>query len=171
MFVAWLNLDIGIDVCFLDGLDTYTKTWLQLAFPVYIISLVIGVIKVSEYSPRFARLIGRRDPAATLATLVLLSYAKLLSVTIIALSFAVLDYPDGSRETVWLPDGNVKYLQGKHIALVLVAHVDYSNRCPLHCSSLSLAVASSCSKVGGFQVDKKHQAQCIYLCPSCSFQQ
>ena len=121
MFVAWLNLDIGIDVCFLDGLDTYTKTWLQLAFPVYIISLVIGVIKVSEYSPRFARLIGRRDPAATLATLVLLSYAKLLSVTIIALSFAVLDYPDGSRETVWLPDGNVKYLQGKHIALVLVA--------------------------------------------------
>ena len=37
------------------------------------------------------------------------------------LSFAVLDYPDGSQETVWLPDGNVKYFQGKHIALVLVA--------------------------------------------------
>ena len=36
VFVAWLNLDIGIDVCFFDGLDAYTKTWLQLAFPVYI---------------------------------------------------------------------------------------------------------------------------------------
>ena len=121
VFVAWLNLDIGIDVCFFDGLDTYTKSWLQLAFPVYIISLVIIVIIVSEYSPRFVRLIGKRDPIATLATLILLSYAKLLSVTITALSFAILDYPDGSQETVWLPDGNVPYLRGKHVALVLVA--------------------------------------------------
>ena len=121
VFVAWLNLDIGIDVCFFDGLDAYIKTWLQLAFPVYIISLVIIVIIVSEYSPRFAGLIGKRDPVATLATLILLSYAKLLSVTITALSFAILDYPDGSRQTVWLPDGNVKYFQGKHIALVLMA--------------------------------------------------
>ena len=121
VFVAWLNLDIGIDVCFFSGLDTYTKTWLQLAFPVYIISLVIIVIIVSEYSPRFAGLIGKKNPIATLATLILLSYTKLLSVTITALSFAVLDYPDGSRETVWLPDGNVPYFQGKHIALVLVA--------------------------------------------------
>ncbi len=121
VFVAWLNLDIGIDACFLDGLDAYSKTWLQLAFPVYIVSLVIIVILVSEYSPRFAGLIGKRDPIATLATLILLSYAKLLSITITVLSFAVLVYPDGSRETVWLPDGNVPYFQGKHIVLVLVS--------------------------------------------------
>ena len=43
-----------------------------------------------------------------------------LSITIAALSFAVLHYPDGSQEMVWLPDGNVKYFQGKHIALVIV---------------------------------------------------
>ena len=121
VFIAWLNLDIGIDICFFDGLDAYTKAWLQLAFPVYIISLVIVVIIISEYSPRFAALIGKRDPIATLATLILLSYAKLLSVTITALLFAVLDYPDGSQATIWLPDGNVKYFQGKHIALVIVA--------------------------------------------------
>ena len=120
VFVAWLNLDIGIDVCFFNGLDAYIKTWLQLAFPVYIISLVIVVIIVSEYSPRFAGLIGKRDPIATIATLILLSYSKLLSVTITALSFSILDCPDGSQETVWLPDGNVKYFQGKHIALILV---------------------------------------------------
>ena len=121
VFVAWLNLDLGIDVCFFDGLDTYIKTWLQLAFPVYIISLVVNIIIVSEYSPRFADLIGRKDPIATLATLILLSYAKLLSITITALSFTDINYPDGSQETVWLPDGNVKYFQGKHAALVIVA--------------------------------------------------
>ena len=121
VFVAWLNLDIGIDVCFIDGLDAYAKTWLQLAFPVYIISLVVMVIVVSEYSPRFAGLIGKKDPISTLATLILLSYAKLLSITITALSSAVLDYPDGHQETVWLPDGNVPYFKGKHIPLALVA--------------------------------------------------
>ena len=121
VFVAWLNFDIGIDVCFIDGLDAYAKTWLQLAFPLYIISLVVMVIVVSEYSPRFAGLIGKKDPISTLATLILLSYAKLLSITITALSSAVLDYPDGHQETVWLPDGNVPYFQGKHIPLALVA--------------------------------------------------
>ena len=121
VFVAWLNLDLGIDVCFFDGLDTYIKTWLQLAFPVYMISLVVIIIIVSEYSPRFANLIGRKDPIATLATLILLSYAKLLSITITALSFTDIIHPDGSQETVWLPDGNVKYFRGKHAALVIVA--------------------------------------------------
>ena len=78
-------------------------------------------------------------------------------MTITALSFAVLEYPDGSRETVWLPDGNVKYFQGKHVMLALVALlIILSNWSPLHNSSLSLAVACSCSKVESFQVDKEH---------------
>ena len=108
-------------MCFFYGLDTYIKTWLKLAFPAYIISLVVMVIIVSEYSPKFAGLIGKKDPVSTLATLILLSYAKLLSVTITALSYVTLDYPDDKQEIVWLPDGNVKYFQGKHIPLVLVA--------------------------------------------------
>ena len=121
VFVAWLNLDIGIDVCFIDGLDAYAKTWLQLVFPLYSISLVVMVLVMSEYSPKFAGLIGKKDPISTLATLILLSYAKLLSITITALSSAVLHYPDGHQETVWLPDGNVPYFKGKHIPLALVA--------------------------------------------------
>ena len=44
VFVAWLNLDIGIDVCFIDGLDAYIKIWLQITFTVYIITLVVMVI-------------------------------------------------------------------------------------------------------------------------------
>ena len=108
-------------------------------------------------APRFSGLIGKRGPIATLATLIFLSYAKLLSVTITALSFAVLDYPDGSRETVWLSDGNVPYLRGKHVALVLIALliILIHYRCPLHNSSSSLAVAYSCSKVEDFQMDKE----------------
>ena len=72
MFIAWLNLDIGINVCFFDGLDAYTKTWLQLAFPVYIIIIMIIVIKANQYFPRFAKLLKKKDPISTLATLILI---------------------------------------------------------------------------------------------------
>ena len=121
VFIAWLNLELGIDSCLFQGMDTYLKTLLQLLFPVYIIFLVVMVIWISERSTRFARLIGTKDPVATLATLVLLSYTKMIHTIIAALSFSVLDYPNGIREIVWLPDGNVVYLHGKHMVLFLIA--------------------------------------------------
>jgi len=36
IFIAWLNLDLGIQTCFYNGMDAYAKTWLQFAFPIYI---------------------------------------------------------------------------------------------------------------------------------------
>ena len=32
-FIAWVNLDLGTETCFYDGLDAYVKTWLQFMFP------------------------------------------------------------------------------------------------------------------------------------------
>ena len=114
LFIAWLNLSIGFDMCFYRNMDSYIKTWLLLAFPAYVIVLVITIILFGKFSSRFANLIGKRNPVATLATLLLLSYTKLLQTSIRILSFAVLTYPDGSWELVWLPDASVKYFWGKH---------------------------------------------------------
>ena len=123
VFISWLNLELGIDVCYIKGLDTYTKTWLQLAFPIYIIFLVALLIVVSQYSSRFSNIISKRNPVATLATLILISYGKLFHVILLAqpFSFAALTYPDGSKKLLWLPDGTVGYLAGKHIVLFIVA--------------------------------------------------
>ena len=121
IFISWLNLEIGLDVCFYDSLDTYWKTWLQLAFPTYIIALVLVIIALSRRSITFSMLIAKKNPVATLATLVLLSYSKLLRTIISVLSMGKLNLPDGSHENVWLADATVKYLQGKHIALFIVA--------------------------------------------------
>lgn len=132
VFVSWLNLDIGIDACFFEGMDTFWKTLLQFAFPAYVIILVVMVIAISEYSRKFAQLIGKRNPIATLATLILFSYAKLLHNIIASISCAILEYPDGSKQRVWLHDASVLYLHGKHLALfsiavvVLVAGVVYT---------------------------------------------
>ena len=120
-FISWLNLEAGFDSCFFEGLDAYWKTFLQLIFPSYIIFLVAVVIIVSEHSPRFAKMIGKRNPVATLATLILFSYTKLLGSVISSLSFTVLNYPNDTRQLVWLPDASVSFLSGKHICLFVTA--------------------------------------------------
>ena len=120
VFIAWLNLELGLDTCFYNGLDSYSKAWLQFIFPAYLIVLLIMVILMSKYSSRFAKLIGKRNPIATLTTVILLSYMKLLRNTKDIFSVAVLRYPDGLQKR-WLPDANIKYLYDKHIPLFLVA--------------------------------------------------
>ena len=63
----------------------------------------------------------KKDPVATLATLILLSYAKLLEVCFKSLSVGFLKYPDGSSETLWLPDATISYFSVKHIILFLAS--------------------------------------------------
>ena len=121
VLVSWMNLELGIDVCYFPGMDKFGKNWFQLAFPAYIILLVTLIIITSSYSSRFSNLIGKKNPVATLATLILLSYAKLLEVCFKSLSFGSLYYPDGSVKMVWLPDATVKYFSGKHVILFLTA--------------------------------------------------
>lgn len=122
VFVSWLNLELGFDACFIKGLDTYWKTWLQLVFPTYVISLVVLIMLVSERSLRFTRLISDagKDPVAALATLIMLSFAKFLRTIITTLSFAKLHYHSGTK-LLWLADASVGYFSLKHLILFLVA--------------------------------------------------
>ena len=120
IFIAWLNLDLGIEICFYDGLDAYSKTWLQFLFPLYIWIIVTAIIVASHYSTRVSRLFGN-NAIQVLATLFLLSYAKLLRIIITVFSSTQLVYPDGYIRWVWLYDGNLDYLQGKHTGLFVAA--------------------------------------------------
>ena len=120
VFVAWMNLDIGIKTCLYDGMDAYGRTWLQFLFPVYIWTLVGLIIIASYYSTKIARILTGTNPVSVLATLFLLSYAKMLRTVITVLSFTSLEYPNNSRVTVWLFDGNIEYFHGKHIPLAIV---------------------------------------------------
>ena len=119
VFIAWVNLDLGIETCFFDGMDAYSKAWLQYAFPIYVWVLVGAIMIAGRYSTRITRTLGT-NPVAVLATLFLLSYAKLLRSIINPLNVTFLEYPSGTKE-VWLVDGNIPYLKGKHIPLFLTS--------------------------------------------------
>ena len=117
VFIAWLNLDLGIETCFYDGMTTYAYTWLQFLFPFYVWFLIGLIIVACRYSIKISKSLGT-NPVAVLATLFLLSYSKLLRNIIAVLSLTNLELPAGATTAVWLYDGNVPYFQrADHIVL------------------------------------------------------
>ena len=122
-FIAWLNLDFGIETCLVDGLTAFWKTWLQFLFPLYIWLIAGVIIIVCHYSSRLTNLIGDRA-IPLLATLFLLSYTKLLRTVSTVFEFGVLThYPNHSKIIVWYLDGSLQYCQHPHIYLFIVAMV------------------------------------------------
>ena len=119
LFIAWLNLDLGIETCFVDGLTAYWKTWLQFVFPFYIWAIAGLIIISARHSTRLARMMGNNS-VPVLATLFLLSYAKLLRTIITIMSYSVVDIPHGQK-TVWSADGNIDYLGPQHTPLFVAA--------------------------------------------------
>ena len=117
-FIAWLNLDFGIQTCFIDGLTAFWKTWLQYVFPFYTAGLfIIGL----RYSSKLSKLFGGRS-VPTLATLLFLSHTKLLRTIITSLELAHLtNFPTNSTEYVWSIDGRLDYGRFPHIFLLLAA--------------------------------------------------
>ena len=120
VFISWLNLDFGIETCFYNGMDVYAETWLQFVFPIYVWSLVGVIILISHFSQKITAILGS-NPIAVLATLFLISYAKILRTIIAALSVTYLQYPNEINVAVWSYDGNIEYFSGRHTPLFVIA--------------------------------------------------
>ena len=126
IFIAWLNLDFGIEVCFIEGLNGFWKLLLQYVFPLYICSIVVFIIWWAKRSTRLTLLLGSKAVSA-LSSLILLSYTKLLRNVYQSLNYASLDYYNSERKVhtiiVWAEDGRLKYVASEHAVLFFIALV------------------------------------------------
>ena len=117
--ISWINLDFGIQMCFYNGMDRYIKEWLQFAFPFYVWAIIIVIILICRVSSKVSRLVGS-NAVPVLATLLLLSYTKLL-LTIVAVLHKrdiTLHCQNFSHQlTVWYEDPTLQYAKGKHLYL------------------------------------------------------
>ena len=120
IFIAWMNLDLGISTCFYNGLDSYSYTWLQFIFPFYLWFLTGAIILAGKFSTRVMKLLGS-NPVAVLATIILMSYTKLLLTSQGVLSYVTITYSNGNTENRWKLDPNIHYFKGKHIPLAVFA--------------------------------------------------
>ena len=116
IFMAWINLDLGIELllqwhrCICNGLAAVCISTLHLDN--------YDICHCSQPKiPHCCKTIIGKNAVKVLATLFLLSYTKILRTIITVFSFTDITYPDNSKRYVWLYDGNVDYLRGKHIYL------------------------------------------------------
>ena len=121
VFIACMNLDLGIPTCFYDGMDAYAQTWLQFAFPLYVWFLITLIIITSRYSTLVTKLIGS-NPVAVLATLLLMFYTKILKNIIEIYSSVEMEYPH-INVTVWFKDATVPYMQSRHLVLAVLSSI------------------------------------------------
>ena len=129
VFISLINLDLGFEMCFYNEMSQIAKTGLQFVFPVYLLLLVATIIIFGK--TRFgSQRLSPHSAVPVLATLILLSYAKLLRTIISVFSFITIhraskesNFSGSQQLTAWQPDPNVEYLQDAHIVLFLIAVV------------------------------------------------
>ena len=119
--LSLLNLDLGIETCFYDGMDGYTKMWLQLVFPSYLMIIAFTMIIGSRYSSKLQRLTATRV-LKVLATLFLLSYTKTLLTVCQVLFFfsSITRLPSEHTTLFWSVDTGVELFRVKFCILYIV---------------------------------------------------
>ena len=128
VFISWLNLDLGIVTCFYHRMSTPGKLGLQFVFPAYIFILLGLIIFAGRYSTRVSKLC-RHNVVPVLATLVLLSYGKVLKtvIGIFSVDYIILAKDSNSTNNiqvfVWKYNANIMYLQSYHLPLFIIAFV------------------------------------------------
>ena len=118
--ISLLNLNLGFPLCFYEGMTTTARVGFQFIFPVYLWSIVIGMIIIANHSVRVSNFISKSS-VQVLATLFYLSFSKLLRTVIDILSHTTLysiiyhqhDYSNLSEQTVWYYSGE-DYGHGVH---------------------------------------------------------
>ena len=134
--VSLINLNLGFPVCFYDGMDDLAKTGLQFVFPAYLLLISYTIVITSKYClnwsmanedsfvHRIRQSVGKRA-VNVLATLVYLSYCKILRTVIDIFTFAVVYVQNNNAVKVWFYDGTTEYLSGSHALLFVIAMVAF----------------------------------------------
>ena len=126
VLMSMCNLDLGIETCFYHGMTEYDKTWLQFAFPFYLFCIVAILVITSRHF-KFAERLTRRRAIPVIATIMLLSYNKLLMATTKALfSYkSVYRLNDNNKQVIWMWDSSLSLLSAKFILLFLAGSITF----------------------------------------------
>lgn len=121
-FIACLNDTVNYPVCIYSQLTSIMKASSFFIFPLFLISIVLALVIASRYSVKLSNFIAPSS-IQVLATLIYLSFAKLLLTSINILLPAYVHTPYKTF-LVWYVDGNVPYWGNTgHIVLTLIALV------------------------------------------------
>ena len=109
VLVALSNLDLGVEVCFYDGMTAYAATWSRFMFPIYVLLIVVAMAFASRYFQIIEKLTRKRI-IPVMATLYLLSYGKIMLVTFrVLFSYTTVYHLQSDNKILyWTMDSSVK---------------------------------------------------------------
>ena len=117
--VKFLNLSLGFELCFYDGMDTLAKVGIQLLFPAYLFFIMLVIIILTKCSSKISN--AGFSAAKTFSTLLLLCYTSVGETCTLILAWKTFNH--GSNGIYWYADPTIQYGQGFHGLLVFVAVV------------------------------------------------
>ena len=116
ILVKFIDLSLGFELCFYDGMDTLAKVGIQLLFPAYLFVIMIVIIILAKYSSKISN--AGFSAAKTFSTLLLLCYTSVGETCIQIVAWKTIN---GINGTFWYADPTIPYGQGFHGFLVFVA--------------------------------------------------
>ena len=127
IIISFLNINLGVEACFYDGMDALARTGLQLVFPAYLF-LLMGLITVlarSKYRCSKCFINSRFNANEMFGTLLILCYSSILESCIEILGVVRVQTLAGDTLIRWVVDPTVPYFHGWHgvlgaIAIILV---------------------------------------------------
>ena len=122
VMISWMNLDLGFQVCFYGGMTAYQKIWLEYCFLLYLLLLGLLIVFLSHKYIWFTRLVGR-NVVPVLSTVVSISFYKLITNLLKVFTCSSNHYwtTEGKKPLIWLEDGTMDCLTGKHIPLLILS--------------------------------------------------
>ena len=120
LIIAWLNLDLGIEVCLFNGMTVVHLLWLEIAYIVYIVFLQFAIVFLCRKYVIFTRLLGR-NVTKVMSTLIILLYSKTLRTLVNIFTFTtVMNTSNNNKTKVLSVDGNIEFGSLQHIPLLVV---------------------------------------------------
>ena len=125
--IYMLNLDMGFETCFYDGMTQLDRAGLSLIFPIYLFILMILFIWLASYSLRLSEWLAKSNysPSKLVATLIILSYNSITQSSLQILGYVRLTVHQDIGKSIevyaWATDPNVAYFSPLHTVLFVVS--------------------------------------------------
>ena len=126
-FIQFFLLSLGpkYPMCFYNGMTELCKSGIIIIYPVYLISILLGLIVCSRYSVKLSNRISGSS-VQVLVTVVHLSFSKLL-ISVLDIFTSINIYYHDTNSTagvqymsVWFRDANVEYGKDGHALLMII---------------------------------------------------
>ena len=117
---AWINLNLGIESCFFDGMTSVHRIGLRFLFPLYLFIIMGFIVLLGKKIKKFPNL--KFSASKTFATLILLCYFNIAGTCIEAMASTTYTSVYGNFSQVrWNLDPTIPFGYGFHVALIVLS--------------------------------------------------